>query len=219
MATAKAKAKAAASKAKRAPAKSKASCKQCKMTCQELYEKHQKELEKAKPKNLTGKQKADLEAFKKNYAANQGRYQAVANETNMPPELVAALHWREASGNFGKYLHQGDPLGKPAVHVPRDIPVFGKNEWEKAAAHALKMKKMCKEELGLDKDTKDKAKMAAYSERYNGMGYNNKGVTSPYVYSGMDNYSAGKYVSDGHFSASTVDQQLGVVTLVGSISP
>jgi lysozyme family protein len=35
----------------------------------------------------------------------------------------------------------------------------------------------------------------------------------------MDNYSAGKYVKDSVYSASTVDQQLGVVTLANSITP
>jgi lysozyme family protein len=215
---AKAKAKGAATKAKGKKKKAKTACKTCKMTCKELYEKHQKELEKAKAKELGPKQQADLDKFKKNYEANKSRYEAVGKEADMPPELVASLHWRESSGNFGKYLHQGDPLGAPAKHVPTNIPVFGKDEWDKAAVHALKMKQMCKKELGINKDTKDRAKLAAFSERYNGMGYNNKGVASPYVYSGMDTYTSGKYVADGVYSASTVDQQLGVVRLSDSIS-
>lgn len=219
MARAKAKAKGAATKAKGKKSKGKKACKTCNMTCKELYEKHQKEMEKAKQKELSKSQQADLDKFKKNYEAHKSEYESVAQQTDMPPELVAALHWREASGNFGTYLHQGDPLGKPATHVPSNIPVFQKDEWDKAAAHALNLKKKCKEEMGMNKDTKDKAKMAAFAERYNGMGYNNKGVTSPYVYSGMDNYTSGKYVADGVYSAGTVDQQLGVVTLAGSIMP
>jgi lysozyme family protein len=219
MAGAKTKAKAAATKAKGAKKKGKKACKTCKATCKELYEKHQKELENAKAKKLSPSQQSDLNAFKKNYEANRGKYEAVGKQADMPPQLVAAIHWRESSGNFGKYLHQGDPLGKPAVHVPKDIPVFGKDEWDKAAVHALKMKSKCKEELGINEDTQDRAKMATFAERYNGLGYHNKGVTSPYVYSGMDNYSAGKYVKDSVYSAGTVDQQLGVVTLANSITP
>ncbi len=219
MAGAKTKAKAAATKAKGAKKKGKKACKTCNVTCKELYEKHQKELENAKAKQLSPSQQADLNAFKKNYEANRGKYEAVGQQTDMPPQLVAAIHWRESTGNFGKYLHQGDPLGKPAVRVPKDIPVFGKDEWDKAAVHALKMKSKCKEELGINKDTQDRAKMAAYAERYNGLGYHGKGVNSPYVYSGMDNYSAGKYVKDSVYSADTVDQQLGVVTLANSITP
>lgn len=222
MAKAKQRAKGAAGKAKgkgKGKSKGRKGCKKCKPTCKELYEKHQKTIEGAKNKELTPAQQADLNKFKANYEANKSRYEAVGNEANMPPELVASLHWRESSGNFGTYLHQGDPLGKPATHVPTDIPVFGKDEWDKAAAHALKMKKWdkCKEELGLNKDTKDKAKMAAFSERYNGMGYNNKGVASPYVYSGTDAYTSGKYIADGTYSATAVDKQFGVVRLVDSI--
>lgn len=218
MAGAKAKAKGAATKAKGKGKKAKTACKTCNMTCQELYEKHQKELEKTQPTKLGREQQADLNAFQNNYEANKSRYEAVGKEADMPPQLVAAIHWRESSGNFGKYLHQGDPLGAPAKRVPTNIPVFGKDEWDKAAVHALKMKSKCKDELGINKDTQDRAKMAAFAERYNGMGYSNKGVPSPYVYSGTDSYTSGKYIADHVYSADTVDQQLGVVRLTDSIS-
>ena len=39
---------------------------------------------------------------------------------NVPAPLIAALHMRESSGKFNTYLHQGDPLGKPAVKVLSD---------------------------------------------------------------------------------------------------
>jgi lysozyme family protein len=220
MAKAKAKAKGAATKAKKKKGKGRTGCKNCSPSCKELYEKHQKELEKAKYSQMTPQQKSDLEKFQKNYWNNYERYQAVGKDAGVPPSMVAALHWRESSGNFGTYLHQGDPLGKPATHVPTDIPVFQKDEWDKAAAHALKMKKWdkCKEELGLDEKTTDRAKMAAFSERYNGLGYHNKGVNSPYVYSGTDSYTSGKYIADGTYSATTVDKQLGVITLSDSVT-
>lgn len=222
MAKAKAKAKAAAGKAKKKkkPKKVPKACKNCKAkTCKELYEKHQEELKEAKPSELNATQKADLAKFQKNYAQNIDRYQAVSKEVNMPSEWIAAIHWRESTGNFGTYLHQGDPLGKPAVNVPNNIPTFQKDEWDKAAAHALNMKKKCREELGIDKDTKDRAKLAAYSEQYNGLGYSHyHNQNSPYVYSGLDSYSVGKYTSDGSFSGTAVDQQLGTVTLVDSIT-
>jgi lysozyme family protein len=217
--TAKARAHHAATRAKHRGAgkarKAKCNCK--KKNCKELYDKHTKQLPDVKEK-LSKSQEADVAAFKKNWDANHGRYETVANETGVPAPLVAALHWRESTGNFGTYLHQGDPLGAPARHVPRDIPVFGKDEWEKAAAHAIKQKKACADALGLDKDSRDRGKMAAYAERYNGIGYDMHNTSSPYVYSGTDAYSAGKYTSDGHYDPSYVDQQTGVIPLIDSIS-
>jgi lysozyme family protein len=219
-ATAKAKAKTASRNAKKkrksAPRK-KTGCAKCKKkTCDQLYEKHKKTIDKAKE---NGKFKGDIAAFKKHYEANKSRYEAVADQTGVPAPLIAAIHWREGSGNFGTYLHQGDPLGKPPTHVPTNIPTFGKNEWEKAAAHAINQKKACRDALKMDKNTTDRAKMAAYAERYNGLGYDNKGVTSPYVYSGTDAYSSGKYVADHVYSSSAVDKQVGVIPLVDSVSP
>lgn len=218
--SAKGKASAAAAKAQAKPsAPPTQPCKACNSKCAQLYEKHKKQLEDEKTK-LTKAQQADVDKFKANYQAHKAEYQSVADQTGVPPELVAAIHWRESSGNFGTYLHQGDPLGKPPVHVPTDIPTFQKGEWDKAAANALnnKGKKECQDALGMNKDTKDRAAMAAYAERYNGLGYNNKGVASPYVYSGSNQYSAGKYVKDGVYSPTAVDQQVGVIPLVDSIS-
>jgi hypothetical protein len=46
-------------------------------------------------------------------------------------------------------------------------------------------------------------------EKYNGLGYANKGIPSPYLWAGTDQYIKGKYVQDGKFNANYVDQQLG----------
>lgn len=216
----KTKAKGAAGKAKKKrKKKARKTCAACKRkTCAALYEKHKKTAPNAKDK-LTKAQQSDVDKFKAHYEANKSRYETVSNETGVPAPLIAAIHWREGSGNFGTYLHQGDPLGKPPTHVPTNIPTFGKNEWEKAAAHAINQKKACAKELGMDKDTKDKGKMAAYAERYNGTGYDSKGVASPYVYSGTDQYTSGKYVADHVYDPNFVDKQVGVIPLVDSVSP
>ena len=44
-----------------------------------------------------------------------------------------------------------------------------------------------------------------------------KPINSPYVYAGTSAYSQGKYVADGYFSSTAVDQQVGVIPLLGSI--
>ncbi len=51
-------------------------------------------------------------------------------------------------------------------------------------------------------------------ERYNGLGYYHKGLPSPYVWSGTDQYVKGKYVADGVFDPNAVDSQLGCAGLL-----
>jgi len=155
---------------------------------------------------------AAADVFEAHWTKHRARYEQVAAKTDMPAKLIAALHWRESSGNFNTYLHQGDPLGKPAVHVPKNIPVFHK--WEDAAVHALQMKKGVQNDLGVEKETKDPASLATYAEFYNGLGYHNRGVPSPYVYSGTNQYSAGKYVADGKYDPKVKDKQVGVMALM-----
>lgn len=182
----------------------------------EVYEEHVANVADLRD-TLTSSQRDELASFKANYEANKGRYQTVASQAGVPVALVAAIHWRESSGDFSTYLHQGDPLGKKAVHVPKDIPLF--TVWEEAAVHALTMsdKQKVHDDLGMTEDTRDAASMATYAEFYNGLGYHNGGHESPYVYSGTDEYSGGKYVRDGVFSASTKDKQLGVMAMVGAV--
>ena len=164
---------------------------------------------------LSPAQAEELKVFVRNWNKNKARYQDVAARTSMPAALIAALHWRESSGDFSTYLHQGDPLGKKAVHVPSDIPIF--HVWEDAAVHALTMKAGLRDQLAIDGATKDAGKLATFSEYYNGLGYHNREQTSPYAFAGTSAYSKGKYVADGRFSANTKDQQLGTVVMMDAI--
>jgi lysozyme family protein len=166
---------------------------------------------------LSSQQQYDMQRFVTNYQTNKARYEAVAAKVDMPPELIAALHWRESSGNFNTYLHQGDPLGRPATHIPNNIPVF--NDWESAAVHALEQKKGIQQRFGITRSSgqTDPAALASYAEYYNGKGYFNKNQPSPYVFSGTSTYRSGKYVADGKYDPNAVDKQLGVYSMVSSL--
>lgn len=158
----------------------------------------------------------ELDGFEAQWNKHKGRYEAVAKKVDLPAELVAAIHWREASGDFGTYLHQGDPLGEPAVHVPKNIPLFHK--WEDAAVHALNMKRGIQTNMGMTEKSTDAAAMATYSEYYNGLGYSNRGKPSPYAFAGTDAYTKGKYVADSVYSADTRDRQAGTMSMLSRIS-
>lgn len=181
----------------------------------DVHAAHTKRLEGGLSQELDDGLEWALGQFKALWAKHKARYEAVSKETGVPAELIAAIHYRECSGDFTKYLHQGDPLGKPAVRVPKNIPVF--HDWHEAAVHAINMKKSIRDDVGVTADTRDPAALATFAEAYNGLGYHNRGRVSPYVYSGTDAYTGGKYVKDGVFSATARDKQLGVLAMVGAI--
>ncbi|MFG1454717.1 peptidoglycan-binding protein, partial [Xanthobacter sp. V2C-8] len=51
-------------------------------------------------------------------------------------------------------------------------------------------------------------------ERFNGFGYRMRGVPSAYLWSSSNQYARGKYVADGVWSATAVDQQMGIAPLM-----
>ncbi len=154
---------------------------------------------------LTPRQNMDLNQVVEKAArpANKERYMRVSERTNVPWELIAAIHYREASMNFDTYLHNGDPLGRPTTHVPA-----GKyyTDWEEAAIDALTN--------GRSLGGTDFRSMMDYAEGFNGYGYRMRGLTSPYIWSGTNKQMDGKYVADGVFDPRARDQQLGIAPIV-----
>lgn len=159
---------------------------------------------------------AALKKFDDHYEKNKARYEAVSQKTGYPPELVAALHWREHSGGFDGMMSNGAPLNKKSTIVPYDGPYAS---WEESAVAALNnpSRQATWKANGLDKDPNDLAALASFAEQWNGLGYYKKGVPSPYIYSGTDVYSKGKYTGDGVYDPDKVDKQIGVVPMLVSL--
>lgn len=126
-------------------------------------------------------------------------YDPVSQATGIPWYVVAALDMREESFIHSGYLGNGDPWNKVSVHVPRGRGPF--TSWYAGAIDALKLD-------GLDKVAHwDIVTALICVESYNGSGYRARGIPSPYVWAGTNIYTTGKFVADGVFSATTVDQQ------------
>jgi lysozyme family protein len=77
-----------------------------------------------------------------------------------------------------------------STHVPAGRGPF--TSWEDAAFDALAM---CPPFASRNKDWSPGGALTML-ERYNGLGYAAKGVPSPYIWSGTDQYVSGKYVAD-----------------------
>ncbi len=140
--------------------------------------------------------------------ATKARYQAVAAKTGVPWFVIAVIHQRESSQNWGGSLAQGDPWNRVSVHVPAGRGPF--NSWEDAAVDALVN---CAPHAAKWNDWSTGGTLTLL-ELYNGLGYSNKGLPSPYVWSGTDQYRSGKYTSDNHFDPDAVDKQLGCAGLI-----
>ncbi|MBS1691469.1 MAG: peptidoglycan-binding protein [Actinobacteria bacterium] len=155
---------------------------------------------------------AEVDRIVERVVANEDRYRAVERLTRMPWFAVAIIHNLEASGNFSRHLHNGDPLTARTVHVPAGRPASGRPPftWEVSAADALAYR-------GLDQIADwSVARLAFEFERYNGWGYRlyHPHVKSPYLWSFSNQYSQGKYVADGRWSETAVSQQCGAMVLL-----
>lgn len=140
--------------------------------------------------------------------ASKARYQSVEKRTGVPWWFIAVTHEREASQNWNTQLGQGDPLNRKSIHVPRGRGPF--STWEEGAVDALVN---CAPYAAKNKDWSIGGALSMLEE-YNGLGYANKGVPSPYVWAGTDQYVSGKYVADGKYDPNAVDKQLGCAGLL-----
>jgi len=68
----------------------------------------------------------------------------------------------------------------------------------------------------IPKEKIDKFKGLWLAERFNGMGYRSERIkiNSPYIWSGTDLYTSGKYVSDGKYRGDVVDKQAGIAAVL-----
>jgi lysozyme family protein len=137
------------------------------------------------------------------------QYLAVEAATGVPWFVIAALHNRESDADFATYLGNGEPLGRKTTLVPKGRGPF--ESWEVGAADALALD-------GLDRVNSWSPERACFEiEKFNGFGYRKRGVHSPYLWSFSNHYARGKYVADGRFSATAVDEQCGAIPILKAI--
>lgn len=150
----------------------------------------------------------------------KARYAAISAATGVPWHVVAVIHEREAGGppHWDRQLAQGDPLGEVSTHDPKGLGPFlnhaddppGKDAFYRAALVALTD---APPQVAKWKDWSAGGTLTILEE-FNGLGYANRGVPSAYVWSGSDQYSSGKYVTDHVYDPNTVDVQLGCAPLI-----
>ena len=142
---------------------------------------------------------------------SKARYENVGQQTGVPWYFIAVTHGLEASFNFRAHLHNGDfPLSSRTRQVPAGRPTkwLPPSDWESSARDALRL-------LGFTGQKDWSLERTLYRlEAYNGFGYRNYGVPTPYLWSFSNHYDRGKYVADGKFSTTARSQQCGAAVML-----
>lgn len=129
---------------------------------------------------------------------NMGKYNNISSKTNIPTYVIGILHYREASLNFNKRLQDGNNLD-PGMTFDQDaisilLKIFGTHANWSTISNVLK-----------------------HIESYNGFGYTGDNIknNSPYVWSGTDLYTSGKFIGDKIYNSSYKDTQIGAAAIMG----
>jgi lysozyme family protein len=155
---------------------------------------------------------AEVDALVDRIVAARARYAAVERALGIPWYCIGIVHCMECALDFNRHLHNGDPLAARTVRVPAGHPASGSApfSWEASAIDALRLR-------GLDRWTDWSAAGLLYQlEGSNGWGYRlyHPPVATPYLWSFSNQYTSGKYVADGSWSATAVSKQCGAAVLL-----
>jgi lysozyme family protein len=149
------------------------------------------------------------------YQRNAYRYEAISKmrANGVPAPALFCLHMRESDNNFRCHPHEGSPLTHRTRDIPKGrlpYPKLPPFTFEESAEDAY---------YTVDKlDQKDWSNLQSSLdaiELFNGPGYRSPGrPPSPYLWAGTTIERPGKFVSDGRFSKTAVDGQLGCAAVL-----
>jgi lysozyme family protein len=134
------------------------------------------------------------------------RYLLVGSSLDVPWQWIGCIHMMESGGDFNTHLHNGDPLASRTTHAPIGRPKQGDPpfHWHTSALDALVMRGLHEERAW------DIPVMLYEAERWNGFGYRNRHVRSPYLWAGSLHYEKGKYTKDFTWDPEATSKQVGV---------
>lgn len=152
-----------------------------------------------------------------NIRIHSSRYQRVSSATQIPWYIIASIHNQECSLNFNCHLHNGDPLSARTVRVPRGRPFSMPQSgsfpyaWEESAIDALTKSGLWRPSLASNWTIEQGLE---FMERYNGLGYANRDINTPYLWSFTSLYNGGLFIADNKFDPKGVSEHMGAVALI-----
>ena len=140
------------------------------------------------------------------------KLEAMRDGNGVPASVIFCFHYRESDNDFFAHLHEGSPLTHRTRDEPKGRLPAPKNppyNFLESAEDALYIYEH------LDRrDWRHLESALQAAESYNGLGYQKRGLASPYLWSGTRIYTRGKYVADGRYSPTALDAQLGVCAIL-----
>lgn len=152
----------------------------------------------------------NVDYYLRHIGLGKGSYADVAQRFGIPWFFIGIIHGMECGFDFNAHLHNGDPLTKKTVRVPKGRPKIGSPPftWKASCEDAIQLEE-------LDKVADWSVPHMLYRfEKYNGFGYRRMGLPSPYLWSFSNHYTKGKYVADGKFDPEAVSQQCGAAVIL-----
>ena len=123
--------------------------------------------------------------------ANKSKYVEVEEATKVPWEVIAVIHKMEGNLDFTTCLHNGEKIintGRKTTLIPKNRGPF--KTWSEAAIDAIHIE--AARPIGWRWDI---ANTLYYLTSFNGWGYENKGINTPYLWSYTNHYTKGNIVS------------------------
>lgn len=164
------------------------------------------------------KKRRRVESACKAILRHKRRYVEVEALTGVPWPVVAVVHRLESSGNFKKCLHNGQALNKKTTLVPKNCGPF--LSFGDAAEDALlgeghKPNAEGRRKLHAPFAPRGIGAWARWLEIYNGTGYADRQVESPYLWSFCNHgVGVGKFYADRKYSTSKVSNQVGAMCML-----
>lgn len=137
-------------------------------------------------------------------------YISVARKTNIAWGFFACTHWLEASCDPDRQILNGQRYDRVTTIVPEGKGPF--KSWEDAALYGVQWH-------GLEPNDLDTLQeLLRHLEAWNGFGYRNLGVNSPYLWSGTQHgVGVGKYIRDHVYDRNAVSGQVGCAPLLKAL--
>jgi lysozyme family protein len=144
---------------------------------------------------------------------NKVTYAVLESKTRVPWQMLACIHRRESDANFNTYLGNGQSLAIKTTEVPIGRgPFTGPNAFVDGAVDAITI-----EGWGSISDWRLE-KQLYYMLLFNGVGSENWGHPSSYIWGGTNIQQPGKWISDHIWSSTVMDPQPGCAPLLWMIA-
>ena len=153
---------------------------------------------------------SQIDAAVKRIKSHEALYQQAVAGTKIPWFCVGIIDEMECGCDQTKHIHNGDPLMKRTVQVPAGRPTSGDGPFTKLESITdwIQLKHW---NQWHDWDV---ASILFRFEANNGFAYRNYRVNTPYLWSGSNLYTAGKFIKDRVYSKTAISKQIGAALLL-----